>query len=182
MAALLSLRALAGVAGPGPRAPQAFVRHFGPEQGLRQPFIYCLLQDRQGYLWLGTAEGLVRYDGRRFATLTTHDGLAENFATGLWQDPATGALWVAHDQERSLGAAGCGPAFPARAGRAARRARQSGRRFRPRYCPPRGVPAALSFGPTPRRNAYLPACSKTAKATPGSAPPATASGGTPTVI
>ncbi|GAB3639242.1 hypothetical protein GCM10027422_48330 [Hymenobacter arcticus] len=77
---------------------QSFVRQFGPAEGLSQPFIYCLLQDRQGYLWLGTAEGLVRYDGSRFVTFTTRDGLAENFVTGLWQDPASGALWLAHDQ------------------------------------------------------------------------------------
>ncbi|QKG57624.1 response regulator [Hymenobacter sp. BRD128] len=78
--------------------PQAYVRQFGPAEGLAQPFIYCLLQDRQGYLWLGTAEGLVRYDGTRFVTLTTHDGLADNFVTGLWQDPASGALWASHAQ------------------------------------------------------------------------------------
>lgn len=84
--------------GQGSPGPQAFVRQFGPAQGLSQPFIYCLLQDRQGYLWLGTAEGLVRYDGTRFVTLTTRDGLADNFVTSLWQDPANGALWVAHAQ------------------------------------------------------------------------------------
>ncbi len=78
--------------------PQVFLRQFGPAQGLSQPFIYCLLQDRQGYLWLGTAEGLVRYDGSRFTTLTTRDGLADNFVTGLWQDPTSGALWVSHAQ------------------------------------------------------------------------------------
>jgi hypothetical protein len=79
-------------------APRAFVRQFGPADGLSQPFIYCLLQDQQGYLWLGTAEGLVRYDGARFVTLTTQDGLAENFVTGLWEEPGTGRLWVAHCQ------------------------------------------------------------------------------------
>lgn len=94
MAGLL-LASVASYAGPG---PQAFVRHFGPAEGLSQPFIYCLLQDRQGYLWLGTAEGLVRYDGSRFVTFTTHEGLAENFVTGLWQDPTSGQLWVLHDQ------------------------------------------------------------------------------------
>jgi len=77
--------------------PTAFVKQFGPNDGLSQPFIYCLLQDRQGYLWLGTAEGLVRYDGTRFQTLTTADGLAENFVTGLWEEPGTGRLWVAHN-------------------------------------------------------------------------------------
>ena len=74
------------------------MRQFGPAEGLAQPFIYCLLQDRQGYLWLGTAEGLVRYDGSRFVTFTTRDGLADNFVTGLWQDPTSGALWVSHAQ------------------------------------------------------------------------------------
>jgi signal transduction histidine kinase/CheY-like chemotaxis protein len=90
---------LSGVAGAAPLPqPRAFVRHFGSEDGLSQPFIYCLLQDHQGYLWLGTAEGLVRYDGTRFQTLTTADGLAENFVTGLWEEPGTGRLWVAHER------------------------------------------------------------------------------------
>lgn len=91
----LLLLAQLGHAAPG---PQSFVRQLGAAEGLSQPFIYCLLQDRQGYLWLGTAEGLVRYDGSRFVTLTTRDGLTEDFVTGLWQDPASGALWVAHAQ------------------------------------------------------------------------------------
>ena len=95
---------LSGVAGAAQLPqPTAFVKQFGPNDGLSQPFIYCLLQDRQGYLWLGTAEGLVRYDGTRFQTLTTADGLAENFVTGLWEEPTTGRLWVAHDKgSRSL--------------------------------------------------------------------------------
>jgi signal transduction histidine kinase/CheY-like chemotaxis protein/HPt (histidine-containing phosphotransfer) domain-containing protein len=94
---LLALLLLLRLGHAAPR-PQAFVRQFGPAEGLAQPFIYCLLQDHQGYLWLGTAEGLVRYDGSRFATFTTHEGLADNFVTGLWQDPASGALWVSHAQ------------------------------------------------------------------------------------
>jgi len=118
----------AGLAAPG---PQAFVRHFGPAEGLSQPFIYCLLQDEQGYLWLGTAEGLVRYDGSRFVTFTTHEGLATNFVTGLWQDPASGQLWVLHDQGR-------------------RSVRPTdGQRFRP-------APAALGGGPAPRLGPPVP--------------------------
>ena len=94
-ALFLWLASQAGQAAPLP-APRAYVRQFGPADGLSQPIIYCLLQDRQGYLWLGTAEGLVRYDGARFVTLTTQNGLAENFVTGLWEEPGTGRLWVAH--------------------------------------------------------------------------------------
>ena len=81
-------------------AQQAFIRQFGPAEGLRPPFIYSLLQDRQGYLWLGTAEGLVRYNGTRFTTFTTKDGLAEDFVVSLREAPANGGLWVGHYQGR----------------------------------------------------------------------------------
>jgi signal transduction histidine kinase/CheY-like chemotaxis protein/HPt (histidine-containing phosphotransfer) domain-containing protein len=103
---------LSGAAQAGPLpAPQAFVQSFGRAEGLSQPFIYCLLQDRQGYLWLGTAEGLVRYDGTRFQTLTTQDGLADNFVTGLWEEPGTGRLWVAHHNGRRSQRPAPGAAF-----------------------------------------------------------------------
>ena len=105
---LLSGEAVVAAPLPGPRA---FVRQFGQADGLSQPFIYCLLQDRQGYLWLGTAEGLVRYDGARFVTFTTHDGLAEDFVTGLWEEPGTGRLWVAHYHGRRSLRATPGAAF-----------------------------------------------------------------------
>jgi signal transduction histidine kinase/CheY-like chemotaxis protein/HPt (histidine-containing phosphotransfer) domain-containing protein len=78
------------------RAQPVFLRQFGVAEGLSQPFIYALQQDAQGYLWLGTAEGLVRYDGSRFVTFTKKDGLAEDFTTGLWLDPKTSQLWARH--------------------------------------------------------------------------------------
>ncbi|UOQ98569.1 ATP-binding protein [Hymenobacter sp. 5317J-9] len=80
------------------RAQQVYMRQFGPAEGLRAPFIYALLQDRQGYLWLGTGDGLVRYDGTRFVAFTKKDGLAEDFVVSLRENPATGALWVGHYQ------------------------------------------------------------------------------------
>ncbi|WP_162303513.1 hybrid sensor histidine kinase/response regulator [Hymenobacter sediminis] len=63
-----------------------------------QPFIYALTQDRAGYLWIGTAEGLVRFDGTEFVTFTTKEGLAEDFVTRLYVHPRTGQLWVGHYQ------------------------------------------------------------------------------------
>ena len=94
-------RAVAGLllglllAGPTLAQP-GWLRAFGPAEGLRQPFIYALAQDREGFLWLGTAEGLVRYDGSAFVTFTTKDGLRDDFVTGLYADPRTGQLWAKH--------------------------------------------------------------------------------------
>jgi len=61
--------------------------------------VECLLQDRQGYLWLGTSvgkdtgTGLCRYDGAEFITYTTDDGLADNRVTCICEDHL-GRLWL----------------------------------------------------------------------------------------
>src|SRR5689334_15498704 len=36
------------------------------EDGLPQNSVTTILQTKDGYLWLGTLEGLVRFDGQRF--------------------------------------------------------------------------------------------------------------------
>lgn len=36
------------------------------ERGLSQSTVYCILQDKQGYMWIGTEDGLNRYDGYGF--------------------------------------------------------------------------------------------------------------------
>lgn len=79
-------------------AQQAFLRQFGPAEGLRPAFIYALLQDEQGYLWLGTGEGLIRYDGAHFITFTKKNGLADDFVVSLAEDSTRDRLWVGHYQ------------------------------------------------------------------------------------
>ncbi|WP_426493058.1 ATP-binding protein [Hymenobacter sp. 102] len=81
-----------------PLPQRQFLKQFGAAEGLPQPFIYALAQDKAGYLWIGTAEGLVRFDGTEFVTFTTKDGLAENFVTRLFVHLRTGQLWVGHYQ------------------------------------------------------------------------------------
>ncbi|WP_324675956.1 ATP-binding protein [Hymenobacter sp. GOD-10R] len=94
---LLAVLLLIGLGLPV-RGQQHYLKQFGAADGLPQPFIYALLQDRTGYLWIGTGEGLVRYDGTEFVTFTTKDGLAEDFITTLREEPRTGQLWVGHYQ------------------------------------------------------------------------------------
>jgi len=56
-----------------------------------------LLQDRQGYLWIGTSAGLCRYDGMEFITYTTSDGLAGNWVNALCEDHEE-RLWISTTQ------------------------------------------------------------------------------------
>jgi ligand-binding sensor domain-containing protein/serine phosphatase RsbU (regulator of sigma subunit) len=56
-------------------------RNFNTDEGLAQPYVYSIIQDDYGYLWIGTGNGLSRYDGMVFKTFTTSDSLADNFIT-----------------------------------------------------------------------------------------------------
>ena len=38
-------------------------------KGLSQNSAYCITQDSRGYIWIGTWDGLNRYDGYQFLTL-----------------------------------------------------------------------------------------------------------------
>ncbi|MGQ1785882.1 MULTISPECIES: two-component regulator propeller domain-containing protein [unclassified Saccharicrinis] len=71
-------------------------KNFDSDMGLPQNFVYCLVQDHNGYLWIGTGEGLVRYDGIHFRTYTQKDSLASDFVYSLFVD-IDGILWVGHN-------------------------------------------------------------------------------------
>ncbi|MGD1844663.1 MAG: two-component regulator propeller domain-containing protein [Salibacteraceae bacterium] len=71
--------------------------HFGIREGLPQSFVYTLDQDSLGYLWIGTGEGLARYNGLNFKVYTTQNGLADNFISASCYD-RSGRLWVGHYQ------------------------------------------------------------------------------------
>ena len=91
----LALPALAAAA----EVPMHFVR-FGGDAGLSPGGVMAILQDRQGFLWLGTEDGLDRYDGyelQHHVHDRTHPGsLSNNWVSGLVED-AEGTLWVSTD-------------------------------------------------------------------------------------
>lgn len=67
------------------------------DQGLPLNTVQCLLQTRDGYLWIGTGGGLARFDGVRFATFenSSNPELASRSIFGLMEDSA-GNLWIGH--------------------------------------------------------------------------------------
>ncbi len=71
-------------------------KNFDSDVGLPQNFIYSLVQDNDGYMWFGTGEGLVRFDGVRFNTYSVSDSLAADFVQTLFVDNK-GVLWIGHN-------------------------------------------------------------------------------------
>lgn len=55
---------------------QKIHQNLGVEHGLVQSQVLCMHQDRDGYLWLGTLDGVSRWDGIQFHNIQTPDGLA----------------------------------------------------------------------------------------------------------
>jgi ligand-binding sensor domain-containing protein/serine phosphatase RsbU (regulator of sigma subunit) len=56
-------------------------RNFNSAEGLAHSYVYCINQDSNGYLWIGTGNGLSRYNGFVFENYTTTDSLADNFVS-----------------------------------------------------------------------------------------------------
>jgi ligand-binding sensor domain-containing protein/signal transduction histidine kinase len=80
--------------------PQRSLAHFGhqawrTDSGLPQNTVHSILQTRDGYLWLGTDGGLVRFDGIDFVTFDSENTpqFKSDTVNDLLQD-ASGALWI----------------------------------------------------------------------------------------
>jgi signal transduction histidine kinase/CheY-like chemotaxis protein/streptogramin lyase len=72
-------------------------KEYGPDAGLTNLDVYCLMQDRTGFLWVGTANGLFRYDGRQFRAYTKAQGLPSGQIEALHQT-ADGDIWAGTSQ------------------------------------------------------------------------------------
>ena len=70
-------------------------RNYNINDGLAQPYVYCISQGIYGRLWIGTGDGLSSFDGKKFRNYTTKDGLAENFVTASCKD-SKGNIWLGH--------------------------------------------------------------------------------------
>ncbi|MGH9382500.1 MAG: sensor histidine kinase [Thermoanaerobaculia bacterium] len=70
------------------------LRCWGLRDGLAHAGVNAILQDALGYLWIGTGEGLSRFDGYAFRNFGIADGLGHPQVNALVEDD-TGRLWVA---------------------------------------------------------------------------------------
>lgn len=69
------------------------IRSWGTDAGLPQNTVNVILQTREGYLWLGTQNGLARFDGVQFTPFGLGEGLRSVQVKCLIQDRQD-ALWI----------------------------------------------------------------------------------------
>lgn len=78
-------------------APPIYFDHLTIREGLSHNTVHCLLQDQYGYVWIGTQNGLNKYDGYNFEVYRSGEQSALNFRgktiTALYED-SDGNLWV----------------------------------------------------------------------------------------
>ncbi len=96
---------IAGIAWAGsPGVPLQF-KHLTAEDGLSHSWVRAILQDHQGYMWLGTNAGLNRYDGYSFRIYRHERGNGRSLLNAtincLFQD-THGRLWIGHEGGLSL--------------------------------------------------------------------------------
>ena len=85
-----------------PRAAHALVgdlkfTHLTTNDGLSQGYVTAILQDRRGFMWFATRDGLNRYDGNAFVVYKHNPNdpgsLSSNFIQDLIEDDH-GYLWI----------------------------------------------------------------------------------------
>ena len=81
------------------------VRPITVDEGLSQSHVTSIVEDRQGFVWIGTAVGLNRYDGYRFESFThrsdSNATISGDAIYALHEDGA-GRLWVGTDRGLDL--------------------------------------------------------------------------------
>lgn len=77
-----------------------YFQHLGIKNKLSQSTVLCILQDKSGFMWFGTKDGLNRYDGSDFRIFkqnqSPNNSLGNNVINALYEN-TDGKLWVGTD-------------------------------------------------------------------------------------
>jgi len=80
-------------------------KHYMVEDGLSSNTVRCVLQDKKGFIWIGTEGGLNRFDGLSFRNFLNIAGdttsLGNNYVYTLLEDAETN-LWIGTDHGVSI--------------------------------------------------------------------------------
>jgi ligand-binding sensor domain-containing protein/serine phosphatase RsbU (regulator of sigma subunit) len=71
-------------------------KHLSVEEGICHHVVYTVNQDKNGYIWAGTGEGLCRYDGFVFSGKLNKDSISQAVCNKSFKD-SKGNLWFGHN-------------------------------------------------------------------------------------
>jgi two-component sensor histidine kinase/ligand-binding sensor domain-containing protein len=74
---------------------------FSTENGLPSRDVYCVAEDKKGFIWFGTKNGLCRFDGKNYKYFTRTDGLQSNVVVNLYVDNQN-QIFIAYGDKWSL--------------------------------------------------------------------------------
>jgi ligand-binding sensor domain-containing protein/tRNA A-37 threonylcarbamoyl transferase component Bud32 len=88
---------------PQKKITQYTLNTWKTERGLPNSTVLAIVQDHSGYLWLGTMEGLVRFDGTNFTVFNSSNNaeFQDNFVNNLYVDHQ-GVLWIGTSRGKLL--------------------------------------------------------------------------------
>jgi diguanylate cyclase (GGDEF)-like protein len=94
LAVWLEVAAISALMASGAQGQRYPFRQYDSADGLTNMAVLSVSQDRTGYLWVGTENGLFRYDGNHFLAFNKENGLPDATVRGVAESP-DGVLWVA---------------------------------------------------------------------------------------
>src|SRR5215831_10507408 len=81
--------------------PSLKLIHFSVGNGLSNNKVKCLIQDKQGFLWVGTTDGLNRFDGVNFVVYRKQwkdsASFSSNVINALTED-SNHRIWIGTDE------------------------------------------------------------------------------------
>ncbi len=76
------------------------VTYIGVEQGLSNNHVVSITQDKDGFLWFATEEGLNKFDGLRFTRFFKHtNDISGNELNYVLADPKEPVIWIATQRD-----------------------------------------------------------------------------------
>ncbi len=102
LAVVVSLALVSAVDAHGLNPTRAISQYiqttWNSEAGLPQNSVHAIAQTRDGFIWMGTEEGLARFDGTQFKVFDTRNtrGLASDYISSLAASD-DGSLWIGTD-------------------------------------------------------------------------------------
>ncbi|HLP96519.1 MAG TPA: two-component regulator propeller domain-containing protein [Saprospiraceae bacterium] len=72
----------------------SFTKNYHTGDGLPSNYLYFVLQDRNGYIWISSDVGVSRFDGQSFTNFNTSHGLPDNEVFSMLED-RDGRIWFA---------------------------------------------------------------------------------------